>query len=133
MMELVEFKEEEHYEMLVGWWESHGWGGVDASVLKPIAYLVKHDDEFVLFGVLWPICETGVCLMEWIVSNPEAKPMTVFRCLKTLTGFYEGVCRDNDFGMLFTTCKQDGLAKVHERNGFERCDEGMIHLAKTID
>jgi len=133
MIELIEFEEEKHYDMLQSWWVAHGWQGVHPSVLKPVAYIAKQDGEPVCFAVLWPVTEAGICLMEWIVSNPEAKPMAVIRGIRTISKFYEELARENDYGMIFTTCRQEGLAKVHERNGFERCDEGMIHLAKTID
>ena len=63
----------------------------------------------------------------------DAEKEEFIRKLKKLTEFYESLCRENDYGLLFTTCKQEGLAKIHERNGFERCDEGMIHLAKILD
>lgn len=131
-MRLVEYKEEEHYELLKGWWNAHGWDGVHPGILKPVAYFMENDGELVVFAVLWPVSEASVCIMEWVVSNPDAKPMTVFKCLRELTKFYEGLCRENNYGILLTTCKQEGLAKVHVRNGFERCDDGMIHLAKVI-
>ena len=132
MIQLIQYKEEEHYEMLKAWWDHHGWEGVHPQMLNPIAYFAEFKGKLTCFAVLWTVEEAGVAIMEWIVSNPESKPIEVYKALNQLTSFYEELCKEHGYAVLLTTCKQEGLSRIHQRNGFERCDEGMIHLAKTI-
>ena len=36
------------------------------------------------------------------------------------------------YTVMLTTCKQESLAKVYEKTGFQRTDSNMIHLVQLL-
>jgi len=75
---------------------------------------------------------SGVCMLEWVVSNPSAPGRDAMRGINAVTEFLTIAARDMGYTFMLTTCRQESLAKVHQRNGFFKTDEGMIHLAKIL-
>lgn len=127
------FEEEKDYEMLKSWWESHGWEGVNPGLLKPLGHIVEIDDKPIVASFLYPVLGCGLAIMEWTVSNPEATRFSVVKAMSSITKFFKEWCLENGYGVLITTCKQESLARLHERNGFTKTDESMIHLAMITE
>lgn len=119
--------------MLCGWWEEHGWEAVNPEMLAPVGIISEREGTPIAFCVIWPVAGVGIAIMEYIVADPEAKPIHVVKAIKELTGYVETWCREFDYGILFTSCKQPSLAKVHERNGFTLTDETMKHLVMVVE
>lgn len=132
MMQIREYSKERDYAMLESWWVMHDWEPIHPSLLRPLAYICEIDGEPIGFAVLWPILNCGTAILEWIVTKPKAKTTHVILAIRKLTEFYVSWCRDNDYGVILTTCAQKGLARLHERNGFTRTDGEMIHLAMLV-
>jgi hypothetical protein len=126
------YEEERDFEMLSGWWNAHGWDAVNPGLLKPLGMIAEQDGAPAVASFLYPVAGCGLAIMEWTVSNPDSSPIAVMRGIRKLTDFFTEWCKENDYGVMMTTCKQNGLAKLHERNGFHRTDEDMIHLAKIV-
>jgi len=70
--------------------------------------------------------------MEWLVADPDATGRQIIPAQRLLQEFFEAEAVRMDYGVMMTTCKQESLAKLHERNGFMRTDSGMIHLIKFL-
>ena len=127
------YEEEKHYDMLAGWWAGHGWDAMNRELLKPLGIVHSHEGVHVSAGFIYPVAGCGLALLEWVVADPKAKPIAIMRSIRSLTEFARQWCSENDYGVMMTTCKQEGLAKMHERNGFSRTDESMIHLAMVVN
>lgn len=116
------------YPGLSAWWDGHGWPPVPQRVLPPFG--VIYDD----LAAGWAYMDNGgvgVAMIEWLVTNPKAAPLSAARALIEVIKFLKSELRRMDYGIVMTTCKQESLARLLERHGFMRSDSGMIHLIGT--
>lgn len=116
------------YDMLASWWVGHGWQAVPMRVLPPLG---------VVFGdkaAGWAYMDNGSCgvaMIEWLVTNP-AKGLSAAKGLGNVLEFLESELRRMDYSTILTTCRQESLARLLARHGFQKTDSGMIHLVKSI-
>jgi hypothetical protein len=113
------------YPMLETWWNGHGWPAVPQRVLPPL-------------GVIYNDCAagwlymdnggTGVAMMEWLVTNPDAPLLISARSLTKVVEFLKAEAARMEYPIILTTCRQEGLARLLNRAGFATTDHEMIHL-----
>lgn len=113
------------YPMLEGWWSGHGWPAVPLRVLPPL-------------GVIYNDCAagwlymdnggTGVAMLEWLVTNPDAPLLIAARSLSKVVEFLKAEAKRMEYPIILTTCRQSSLARLLERAGFATTDREMIHL-----
>ena len=117
------------YPMLAGWWHGHGWPAVPQRVLPPLG--VIHDNS----AAGWAYMDNGgigVAMIEWLVTDPQASPIQAARSLSRVVEFLRSELRRMDYAIVLTTCRQESLARMLERQGFQRSDTGMIHLVGVL-
>lgn len=125
MSEELRIWNEEDYPMLSEWWNGHGFTAVAQKILPPLGVVCGES------AAGWLYMDnggTGVAMMEWLVTNPKIGPIKAARGLCDVVGFLKSEARRMNYGVILTTCRQDSLARMLERNGFQRTDENMIHL-----
>jgi hypothetical protein len=71
---------------------------------------------------------TGVAMLEWTVTNPQATPRQSYLAIAMLVQSAREVARSLDYGVIITTARQHALARCLEKNGFTKTDTGMTHL-----
>jgi len=117
------------YAVISQWWVGHGWPMVPEQALPKIGCVVLDAD---LSGIaaawLYMDNSVGVCWMDWLVTNPKASPLKSVRAISRIVTFLKQVGLDNDYGVMLTACRQDGLVSLYERNGFTKTDEGVTLL-----
>jgi hypothetical protein len=115
----------EDYPLLQAWWEGHGWPPVPQRILPPCGVILGEMAAGFLYldngGV-------GVAMMEWLVTNPAAPKMKAARALMQVIAFLQSEAKRMEYPFILTTCRQESLARLLERCGFQRSDSGMIHL-----
>jgi hypothetical protein len=126
------FDRETDYPIVKEWWEGHGWNAVPLSVLPKLGIVANLDGGPVAAGWLYMDNSIGVSMMEWVVSNPAAKPKCVYRSIKAIVEFLKGQAKSFGYSVMLTTCKQESLARVYEKTGFQRTDTEMIHLIQPL-
>lgn len=127
------FNAEADYPMVSEWWIAHGWNAVPVGVLPKLGIIAEMDGGPVAAGWLYMDNSIGVSMLEWMVSNPEAKPKSVYRSIKAIAEFLKGQAKEFGYSVMLTTCKQESLARVYEKAGFQRTDTEMIHLVQTLN
>lgn len=113
------------YEMLASWWRGHGWPAVPVQILPPLGVIYGND------AAGWLYMDnggTGVAMLEWLVTNPESKPIRAAKGISKVVEFLKSEAKRIDYGAILTTCRQPALARLLERSGFSKTDENMIHL-----
>lgn len=115
--------------MLESWWKGHGWSPVPECMLPKL--FVIYDDT-AAGGLYMSNCGCGVAMIEWIVTNPGAKPMAAAKAITKVVEFLKSEAKRMDYRAILTTCRQPSLARLLERHGFERTDEQMIHLLGAV-
>lgn len=122
----------EDYEQVSEWWKGHGWDAVPLQILPKLGIVVSDNGMDICAVWLYMDNSVGVCMLEWFVANPDATGRQVYKCEKLAQKFMEERALEMDYGVMMTTCKQESLARVHEKNGYLRTDESMIHLIKFL-
>lgn len=114
----------EDYPMLESWWKGHDWPAVPQKILPRLG--VVYGDTAA--GWLYLDNSVGVAMMEWLVTNPAARPLVAVRALSGVVQFLKSEAKRMDYSVILTTCRQPALARLLERNGFVTTDTGMTHL-----
>lgn len=127
-----EFDRERDYGRVCGWWKGHGWDAVPLAALPKLGAFAHRDGRDTAAAWLYMDNSVGVCMLEWLVTDPEAKPRDALRAINRITDFFTHSALAMDYGVMLATCRQASLAKVHGKNGFHKTDEGMIHLIKFL-
>lgn len=130
-MELREFKPEDHPN-IAQWWEGHGWSPIPLNILPKLGMIVSRDDIDVCAGWLYMDNSVGVCWLDWLVTNPEADPKSVIRCISQLVTFMSDRARDLNYGVMLTACRQPSLVRLYQRNGFNKTDTDVTHLMMVL-
>ena len=120
------------YPVVSEWWKAHGWPPVPQYMLPKLGIMVERDGLPCLAGWVYMDNSCGVCMLEWVVSNPDTPPRDVLRSIEHLTAAAKLVSVQNNDHSMLTSCKQESLARAYERNGFVRTDEQMKHLFTAI-
>lgn len=113
------------YPMLETWWQGHGWPAVPLRVLPPLGVILNDT------AAGWLYMDnggTGIAMMEWLVTNPAAKPMKAAKDLMRVVEFLKSEAKRMDYAIILTTCRQPALARMLNRSGFQTSDTEMIHL-----
>lgn len=126
------FDKEKDYDLVSSWWQGHNWSSVPAVMLPQLGVVASADENPVAAGWLYMDNSSGVCMLEWLVTDPAAPAMKAVKGLTHICRYLSGQAKDFGYTSMLTTCRQDSLAKFHERNGFTRTDGEMIHLVKAL-
>ena len=132
LIQLKMFDPDTDYEMAKAWWEGHGWPAVPLVLLPKLGVIAKTDKDGLAAGWLYMDNSSGVSILEWLVTNPEIKGTGTVRGLKFVCDFLTQQAKAFGYTIMLTTCRQEGLARFHERNGFKITDRDMIHLVKLM-
>lgn len=113
------------YTMFKTWWEGHGWPAVPQRVLPPLGVVMGD------CAAGWLYMDnggTGVAMMEWLVTNPDAPMLIAARSLTKVIEFLKAEAKRMEYPIILSTCRQPGLARLLNRAGFQTTDTEMIHL-----
>lgn len=113
---------------MTGWWTGHGWDAVPLNLLPRLGMIAELRGTPVAAG--WVYLDNSVALgwMEWLVTDPANAPRVSATGLKHLVHGLKEIARQIGYPVLLSSCRQDGLARLLEREGFTRTDENVIHL-----
>ena len=120
---------EKDYPMLEAWWRVHGFPAVPCAILPPLG--VIHNET----AAAWLYMDnggSGVAMLEWMVTDPTAKPKEAARSLMEVSRFLQSEAKRMEYHTVLTTCRQAGLARLLTRTGFIQTDSQMIHLVASL-
>jgi len=87
-MNIVEFKEKEHYGIVSDWWERwKNWkcGPIPANFLSNIGVMVSNRGVFICAGWLYT-SNSDIAHCEWIISNPDSSKEDRTGCIEYMMG-----------------------------------------------
>ena len=119
------------YEELSRWWAAHGWPAVTKELLPPTGFVAY--DETGMKAAGWLLIDANVPLgvMEWIVTNPDNKPKESLRAIQMVVEQIKELADTIGLISIFTTVKNDALARVYERAGFGITDQNATCLVRS--
>ena len=135
MIQIFPFHEDK-YPLLEQWWKEHGWTAMPLHKLPPFGFIAWecHEGQPDV-----PLCAsfayldnggTGVAMLEWTVSNPQANGRMLVKGLRTLFNFMIQQLGSLEYDVIFTSCRIKGLIRLYEKCGFTKTDEAMTHLVR---
>lgn len=120
------------YPTVSDWWNGHGWPAVPENMLPKLGVIAEDEGEGIAAAWLYMDNSVGVCWLAWFVGNPDATGKEIIQANRIICQFLEEEALRMDYGVMMTTCRQDSLSKLYQKNGFKRADAGVIHLAKVL-
>jgi hypothetical protein len=127
MIQIREYQASD-YPTVSEWWDVHGWPAVPEAVLPKLGIIAFDEVKDLCAGWLYMDNSVGVCWLEWLVTNPLNRASQSMKSIGIVTDFLKLRAVELGYGIMMTTCRQKSLVRVHEKNGFLKTDEGMIHL-----
>jgi len=129
---MIRMFQESDYPMVQQWWVEHGWTPVPFGMLPKLGVIWGADGDDLAAGWLYMDNSVGVCMLEWVVSNPVAPGAGVVRAISHIVKFLSAEAIRLNYSVMLTTCRQESLARLYERQGFKKTDSEMIHLVKGL-
>lgn len=126
------------YPVISRWWEGHGFPVIPAAFLPKLGVVIECDEGPICAGWIYMDTSSPVTWLEWVVTNPRNRPTLSLVALKALIGAAKeavmAVRSDlpGSAAMLFT-CRQPALARLFEKEGFERTDSEVMHMLSIIE
>lgn len=127
MIQLREYSPAD-YPAAHAWWQGHGWAPVAAEILPRLGMVAEIDGRAAGMGWCYLDNSVGVAIMEWLVTDPANTPRQSAQAVFHLAQCLTGAAKALGYGVTFTSCRQQGLARLLERAGFQKTDTDVIHL-----
>ncbi len=121
------------YPTMQAWWQGHDFAPVPAALLPATGKVAARDGVPVAAAWLYIDSTTGVAMLEWIVTDPGNPARLSAVAIGHLLVVLQAAAQAMGCPAVLASCRQDSLAKLMERTGFARTDEGMIHLATILN
>ncbi len=117
------------YEELCRWWKGHGWTPMPVHLL-PTGWIIEKDGKPLCAGFVYKAEGVPVAYFEYIVSNPDLKPIESYRAIDFL---FEKVTEYLEFNMIqacFAKLNTKGLIKMYKRHNFIEGDTNMKDMVR---
>jgi hypothetical protein len=124
--------EESDYQTVEAWWQGHGWPAVPSVMLPKLGAVAYSGEVGLAAGWLYMDNSSGVAMLEWLVTKPEVKGTATGRGLQLMCEYLSPPANAVGHTIMLTPCRQESLARFHERNGFQTTDRKMIHMVKLM-
>lgn len=126
------FEPERDYETVSEWWRGHGWEAVPRVMLPRLGAIGGIGGRQIAAGWLYMDNSSPVCMLEWLVTNPEESPIKAVKALHRICDFMSIHAKELGYNVMMTTCKQESLSRFHTKRGFTRTDLNMTHFVKIL-
>ena len=121
--------------MLEKWWAAWGWPAVSKDILPDNGtggVMVEHDGKPIVAGfIYWS--NSGLCWLDWIVSDPNGSKRTRPLAVKLLIETVEIMVKDAGKKCIMSISRSNSLLKIHKKLGWN-VDENPSHeMIKIIN
>lgn len=121
------------HEELSRWWVAHGWSPVAVPVLNAgLGFVAEEDGRPLAYACLYMSNRGGVSMLEWLVANPDVSPVIAVRSIARLLPFICNEAKEMNYGIVLSTCRQEGLGRMLESALFQKTDDNVSHYLRII-
>lgn len=122
MIQIKQFKIDEHYEILEGWWKKQDFTPISIPSLSQTGLIAYKDNQPLASGFLYDT-DSAWALIEWIVGNPDSnkddRREAVGQVIEGLIVFAELKGKK----LIHTITKHENLMKTYVDHGFIKADQ----------
>lgn len=130
-MQVREFQDADH-ATISRWWIERDGVPPPKAVLPKLGLIVGKEGKDIAAGFLYMDNSVGVCMLEWVVTNPDATAFESARAIRDLVAFMGERALEMDYGVMLTSCRQRSLARLYGGAGFAETDKDVIHMVKIL-
>lgn len=131
-MKSRKFNVETDYRTVCYWWESHGHGILDSSLLPETGVTITDDNDRMI-ACSWLYLTNSKCgIIDFTVADPESKMMQRARAIQLAFKQLEEVALVSGVGVIFGFSSHRGFTKTVLRLGYRKEPQGCDLLVKQI-
>lgn len=131
MIRIEQFKEDEHYQILIEWWKAQNWQVMPIHALPTTGVISYKDNKPVAAGFLYDT-DSSFAWLEWIVGNPdvdhEDRGEGLDSVINALVTFAELKGKE----LIMTSSHHERLIERYKEHNFQVTDKGMSILIRSI-
>jgi hypothetical protein len=121
------------YDTLVPWWRKRGGQAPPRAVLPTLGVIAEQAGVPVASAFAYlDATGSGVAIISWHITSPDAHPRSAGRGLKKCLDFLELETRRLGYWLIWTTTSNASLASYLQVTGYKKGEEGMTHLFKAL-
>lgn len=114
------------------WWTAHGWNAVPVNCLPALGAYVTDGETKLAAAWLYQDNSSPVCMLEWLVSNPDVAPLVSVKAIKKLIEYFQFEAKALGYEHMIAACKLPALVRVYQSTDFKITDDGMTHLIHNL-
>jgi len=130
---MIRFFEDSDYEIVCQWWDKREIGKVPSTMLPKLGVVWIEGDRPGAMGWLYMDNSTGVCFPAWFTADPDLGPKAIYRGITNVLKFLENEAKSMKYGAMIAQTNIPGLAAIYSRHGFQKGDESMVQLFKSLE
>ena len=122
------------YETLARGWTDWEFGKVPKECLPPDGIVVEHEGKPVCAAGLYIGVGTQFAFMEWIVTDKNAEPRLVHKCLTLCIDRIMQLAKHKGMKLVYTATKEQALHKRYEKyHNMILAESGVKTFLRDLD
>lgn len=115
------------------WWSKWPeWVAPPDDFLPDTGIVVESNNKPVVIGFIY-LTNAKVCLLEWIISDPEYRQDDRQSLIELLIIGAENMVKELDYKYMFSVCKHKNLINTHEKLGWKTDEKPSHELTKVLN
>ena len=125
---------EEDYETICKWWKWWRWPILPKDALPQDGtggFMVEKNNIPIVCGFVY-MMNSKICLLEWIVSNPEYRETDRKDAIEFLISNVEEFCKGLGKKYIFSIGRNKTLMNIHDKLGWSVSKKSSYEIIKSI-
>jgi len=124
----------EDYETICKWWKWWRWPVLPKDALPQDGtggFMVEKNNTPIVCGFVY-MTNSKICLLEWIVSNPEYRENDRKDAIEFLVSNAEKFCKGLGKKYIFSIGRSKTLMNIHDKLGWSVDKKASYEIIKSI-
>ena len=124
---------EADYSILAKWWARRASEAPPRNILPTLGVIASHDDTPLASAFAYlDATGSGVALLAWMITDPDAHTQRVGRALKKSIDFLHLECARLNYWLAWSTVANPSLVSYLQRDGYNAAESNLTHLFKPL-
>jgi hypothetical protein len=126
-----EFNADLDYKDVAQWWAKQDWPVLPANILSSSGFIVESENQ--KLAATWIFATNcPIYIMEWTVGNPDVSWEDRSAAIKLVTDAGCDWAKQDGAVQVFTMTKSNRFIEKLEKSGFQKTEDGMTHLVRSL-
>jgi hypothetical protein len=124
---------ENDYSVIEKWWKARASEAPPRNILPTLGVIASHEDTPLAAAFAYlDATGSGVALLAWMITDPDAHTQRVGRALKKSIDFLHLECARLNYWLAWSTIANPSLVSYLEHDGYQSAESGLTHLFKPL-